>query len=197
MLPSRSRERRHCRRFYGDRVFKFAGRGGPLVVARTYEARLNVRGRTHSATFAALIDPRVGADGVTVSDLRAQELLNLRIRDALSESRRMARQIEQLIDTLGTRLEGGEEGTPATVETREVVSELEALRAALVTGSDVPYPETMLIDQLEYLYGMTTSADQRPGADACQRLESLEAELEGQRAELERVIEERLGESRG
>jgi hypothetical protein len=103
---------------------------------------------------------------VTESDLLAQEELNLRIRDALSEARRMAHDIEEM----GS-------GSDA----------LQRLHAALVTDPEVFYAEKMLIDQLQYLYGMTTSADQRPGADALQRIETLEAELSEITAQLQEL----------
>jgi hypothetical protein len=77
---------------------------------------------------------------------------------------------------------------------RAVIEELEAVHAALVSDGDIRYPETMLIDQLQYLYGMTTSADQRPGADAFQRIEVLEAELGGLVAGVERIVEGSLQE---
>jgi photosystem II stability/assembly factor-like uncharacterized protein len=142
------------------------GRGAPMVAPGTYEARLTAGDRTLTRTFQVLIDPRVAADGVTESDLLAQEELNLRIRDALSEARRMAHDIEEM----GS-------GSDA----------LERLHAALVTDPEVFYAEKMLIDQLQYLYGMTTSADQRPGADALQRIETLEAELSEITAQLQEL----------
>ena len=139
------------------------GRGAPLVAPGTYETRLTAGDRTFSRTFSVLIDPRVAADGVTEADLRAQERLSLRVRDALSAARRMAHDIESL----------------------EADSDvLASLHAALVTDPEVFYAEKMLIDQLQYLYGMTTSADQRPGADALERIETLEAELDSIHARL-------------
>ena len=131
-------------------------RGGPMAAPGTYEARLTVGSRTLTRTFRVLIDPRVAADGVTDADLLMQETLSLRIRDALSDARRTAHDIEEM-------------GSDGDV--------LEGLHAALVTDPEVFYAPKMLIDQLQYLYGMTTSADQRPGADALQRIETLEIEL--------------------
>jgi hypothetical protein len=64
-------------------------------------------------------------------------------------------------------------------EVQPVIDEMEALRAQLVTSDDGSYPPPMLIDQLGYLYGMTSRADQQLGQDAFARLETLRTELDG------------------
>ena len=46
----------------------------------------------------------------------------------------------------------------------------------------------MLADQIQYLYSMLQSADQKPGKDAYQRLDTLKAELERHKARLERLL---------
>lgn len=61
-----------------------------------------------------------------------------------------------------------------------------------IRDSRVRYPETMLSEQLEYLYGMMTEADQRPGADALRRAETLEAELACIVARLDQLADEEL-----
>ncbi len=176
----------------GDR----GGWGGPLVSPGRYEARLQVAGQTLTRTVRVLIDPRVAADGVDPADLLAQERLNLRIRDVLSEARRTAQRVEELQATLRERAkeagQGEGEEAPTGGDFDAAARELETLHRALVSDRDVRYPETMLIDQLEYLYGMTSSADQRPGEDAYRRIETLEAELDTLTDRLERLTRERL-----
>jgi hypothetical protein len=157
-------------------------RGAPLAAPGSYEARLSVGGETVSRTFQILIDPRVEVDGVTASDLIAQEELNLRIRDALSVARRAAQRIDDLRQVLEERT-GDSDGDAPGAE------ELKALHEALVSDGSIQYPQRMLIDQIQYLYGMTTSADQRPGADAYERIETLEAELEEITIQLQRLVE--------
>jgi hypothetical protein len=49
-----------------------------------------------------------------------------------------------------------------------------------------------LMRQLTYLYGMMTTADQRPGEDAYQRFDDIEAELARHRADLETLLNEGL-----
>jgi photosystem II stability/assembly factor-like uncharacterized protein len=68
--------------------------------------------------------------------------------------------------------------------------ELESLRSRLVTDNSDSYPPRMIDSQLRYLRGMTTRADQRPGRDAYERLETLTAELNVLIEELERVLGE-------
>lgn len=157
-----------------------------------YEARLSVDGETVSRGFQVLMDPRVEASGVTGSDLLAQVRLNLRIRDALSEARRTAARIEGLGEALEERSEAVDGGSAVGRETRALLDELRAVQRALVSDRDIRYPETMLIDQLDYLYGMTTTADQRPGEDARQRIEALEKELQQVMADLEQLAGARL-----
>jgi len=171
-----------------------AGRGGPLVAPGRYQARLSVAGRTLTRDFRVLIDPRVEAAGVGASDLLAQEGLNLVIRDALGQARRIAHRVDVLLETTSQRLEEVGQGSPAARVAAALRDELSALHAELVSDEDIRYPETMLIDQLEYLYGMTTSADQRPGADARRRIETLDAELADTVARLDRLTQERLME---
>jgi hypothetical protein len=165
---------------------------GPMVAPGRYEARLSVDGETVSRGFRVLIDPRVAASGVSESDLLAQERLNLRIRDALSGARRTASRVEELGEALEERSEAVEEGSAVGSETRALLDDVRAVHQALVSNRDIAYPETMLIDQLDYLYGMTTTADQRPGEDALQRTEVLEKELEGVVADAKRLAGVRL-----
>jgi hypothetical protein len=163
------------------------GRGGPLVAAGEYTARLTVGGRTLTRTFRVLMDPRVEAAGVTESDVLAQEALNLRIRDALSRARRAARRVEGLREELTKRIDGAPAGSEARRRAESLRNEADAIDSALVSDPDVHYPETMLIDQIEYLYGMTTSADQRPGGDAGERLETLVGRLEELEGRIDRL----------
>jgi hypothetical protein len=168
------------------------GRGGPMVAPGTYTARLKVVGRTQERRFNVLIDPRVLQDGVTRADLLAQEELNLRVRDALSRARRTAQRIEELRGTLNERLNSLEEGSVQAGEARSVDEEMKRIQDALVSDRSITYPQRMLVDQIQYLYGMTTSADHAPGADAYQRIETLEGELEELIDRLESLIEARL-----
>ena len=50
----------------------------------------------------------------------------------------------------------------------------------------------MLIDQLSYLYSMLVQADQKPGHDAYQRIDELEAALSDILSELRQILKNDL-----
>jgi hypothetical protein len=120
--------------------------------------RLVANGKTQVQPLVVKADPRVLADGVTVADLARQVQHNLRVRDAISAAKQLVARIDSVSKTDSTQ-------------------RFASIRAQLVT---VPgrYQQPMLIDQLQYLYGMTTSADQRIGADAVERLAELRSQLD-------------------
>jgi photosystem II stability/assembly factor-like uncharacterized protein len=163
------------------------GRDGPMAVPGTYQARLTVGDSNQTQRFEVLIDPRVARDGVTQDDLEEQLALSLRVRDAISEARRAAQRIGQLTMELDER--------STAVEDRELLDSVEHARQRLVAlgGSLVTeegrYPQPRLIDQLEYLYNMLDRADQKVGADAHERFEELNGELENHLRALEQVLE--------
>ncbi len=151
-----------------------AARGGPMVVPGTYMARLTVDGREQTRSFEVMMDPRVAADGVTIADLQAQFDLGIEIRTAIEDA-----------DATIERLEGAME---RAAEGSDVRAQLQEIEAELVTDRTISsYPEPMLRDQLNYLYGNSQSADQEPGEDMYQRLEVLVAELEQHKERLQRL----------
>jgi len=136
---------------------------GPLAAPGTYRARLVVGDDTvGTRSFELLIDPRVQEDGTTVADLEEQEELNLEIRDALTRAHRLAAEVVEA----KTQVQGGDH--------EAVREDLTALEDALLSRREpVSYPEPKLLNQLAYLYGITTGADQKPGEDPYARLEAL------------------------
>ena len=161
-----------------------AGRG-PLAVPGRFDVRLTVDGRSQTRSFEVLIDPRVARDNVTLADMQEQFALNIQIRDAIIRGRLAVQDIE-------AAKEGSEEGREAGGDVAErALAALEALaevEAALVSRTDGSYQTPMLVDQLRYLYGMTSRADQKPGEDAHQRLQVLEDELERHIETLQRIM---------
>lgn len=145
-----------------------------MVVPGTYMARLTVDGREQTRSFEVMMDPRVAADGVTIADLQAQFDLGIEIRTAIEDA-----------DATIERLEGAME---RAAEGSDVRAQLQEIEAELVTDRTISsYPEPMLRDQLNYLYGNSQSADQEPGEDMYQRLEVLVAELEQHKERLQRL----------
>lgn len=152
-----------------------SARGGPMVVPGTYSARITVDGQSQQRSFEVLMDPRVAADGVTLADLQAQFDLGIQVRTAIEDA-----------DATIERLRGAQE---RVAEGTDVERDLKEIERALLTDRTISsYPQPMLRDQLNYLYGNTQSADQEPGADMYERLEVLVTELEQHKERLQRLI---------
>ena len=150
-----------------------AGRGrAPLAVPGRYQARLTSGDGTQTRPFEVRLDPRVAADGVTTADLAEQLAVALQVSETMAEATRLAQQVRT-----------AREAAAAGIER---LTALQALERRLVT-SPIRYSQPMLIDQLNYLYGMVVGADQRIGRDAISRLAELRAELERHTAELRRL----------
>ncbi len=148
---------------------------GPLAAPGNYQVRLSVGEWSMTRSLRVIIDPRVAADGVTTADLEDQLQLNLQIRDAISAARRIAHDMASYRDQLQAAMESDERSAD---EVRPLLREIDRLHTQLVTSDEGSYPPPMLIDQLEYLYGMTTRADQRPGQDAFDRFSTLQSDLD-------------------
>ena len=86
-------------------------------------------------------------------------------------------QIERALEGLD-----GASGDPAG----SARDELTRLRTALVTEG-ASYPPRMLTRQIEYLYSMITTADQKPGQDAAERYVQLRELMDQIQADLDRI----------
>lgn len=150
------------------------GRGdrGPMAAPGEYTLKLTVDTSasgepwTATTTLAVHADPRIVKAGVTRRDMDEQLAHNLRVRDALSGARRAAARVSAAMKRLGG----------ATGSAADTLRKLAVLDTALNTDP-IRYSQPKLVDQLEYLYGMTTSADQRIGRDAVLRYKELDEEL--------------------
>lgn len=158
-----------------------ATRRGPIVPPGEYQVRLSADGTVAMQPLHIVMDPRVEADGVTEADLQEQFAINLRIQSALGTASELVRAVEELETELNLDADG-DSGRVSRSLARVV-----AVREALVTKSGASYQQPMLVAQFEYLYGMTTRADQKPGADAHARLSQLSRELEALQSTFEEV----------
>jgi photosystem II stability/assembly factor-like uncharacterized protein len=151
---------------------KRSGRGGPLVAPGAYRARLTLGDWSETVSFQALLDPRVPAEGrVSEADVAAQVDLALKARDALSSGR-------LAVERLKKALAGASPSNRPT---------LEEIQKSLI-AAPVRYSRPMIVDQIEYLYENLDTADQRPGRDAYQRYEELNAKLREEIERLERIV---------
>lgn len=119
------------------------------------------------------IDPRVLEDGVTRSDLKAQESLSLKVQDILGQARLAAELIRK-------------ERTDKKLSQKKD-EELSAIYSKLVTAEG-RYPQPVLIDQINYLFSMLNRADQKPGQDAYLRFDELEKELSGYLSRIKEIM---------
>lgn len=148
--------------------------GGPLAVPGAYKVRLSVGDWSATRDLELKMDPRIKASGVTNADLQAQLDLNLRIRDALGKAKKIAAEMDSLKSNITSAVE---EGDMDESRASSINDKIAPIYNELVTSDEGSYPPPMLIDQMDYLYWMTNSADQRPGNDAYTRFNTLNGEL--------------------
>ncbi len=153
---------------------------GPMVAPGRYSLTLRAGDWSATQTLEVLIDPRVGADGVSQRDLEEQEKLSLQVRDLLSRARGLCGRIQESRTELRDAAQGSSGNSQA-------LRRLDELHDLLVTTEEHRYPTPMLLDQIEYLYAMLDRADQRPGGDAYERFEELKAALERHQRSFEEI----------
>jgi photosystem II stability/assembly factor-like uncharacterized protein len=134
---------------------RHGGADGPMVPPGKYQVRVSAGSWSDTKPLEVRIDPRVTADGVTQADLEEQTAFLLKVRDAIAEARKLSESLR---------------------ETRK------DLHGRLVTASG-PYPQPMLIDQLNNIQRMAGQADQKVGKDAIQRFDDVMKELKALQAE--------------
>ena len=149
--------------------------GGPLVVPGTYDVRLSIPGMGAElrSTLEIRIDPRVAADGISVSDLQVQFDVLKRIRTSAAAAR-------ALVSKLG-------EARKAAGISPERVKAITAIEAKLVTAGGA-YPQPMLIDQYGNVARMLGQADQKVGKDAYLRLDDLDKALAAITTDVDAVV---------
>jgi len=131
-------------------------RNGPMVKPGSYTADLTVDGTTSSQTFEIQMDPRNESGIVSAEDISKQVDLQLKVRDLLSEARRL----EDDLSNQKKEADGADIG--------KVNAALEKLKT-----KEGIYMQPMLADQISYLHSMLNRADQIPGKDAYDRFEEL------------------------
>jgi hypothetical protein len=144
-----------------------------------YTVRLTVDGSRMEQPLVVRPDPRQLRDGITPAVLQAQLAHNLKVRDLVSETNRLAARVREA----RTRLNGA---PPGTVQ-RDSLRLLQELESKLLTPP-VRYSRPGLQAHVAYLYGMTTQADQRVPRDATERYAVLRRELDALQAEARRLL---------
>ncbi|WP_419941414.1 VPS10 domain-containing protein [Candidatus Palauibacter sp.] len=161
------------------------GRGGPIVPPGRYTVRLAAGDATAETGLELRIDPRVAGEGVTVADLEEQYRFNLDVMETTAEAREVSNGIEGLRERLAEARADAGGGRNRTLD--ELAADLEELDAQ-VNDAEGSYPRPMLLSQLNYLGGMTSRADQAPGADAYARHEELQEEVRAVAEQLQALV---------
>jgi hypothetical protein len=134
-----------------------------------YQVRLKMGSVSQTQPLNVLIDPRVAADGVTVSDLQEQFDQNMRMRDLVSS-----------VNQLATRVREALNKSPNDAR-------LNALAEKLWT-EPVRYGKPGLQAHVTYLASMTANVDQKIGRDAVERYQVLKKVFDLLRTEADQVL---------
>ncbi|MBK9705802.1 MAG: hypothetical protein IPO77_01980 [Acidobacteria bacterium] len=146
---------------------------GPLVAPGRYTVRISADGWSKTQPLVIKADPRLIKDGVTQADLEEQFAVNIRLRETSSKASKIVARIDEALKT------------PTG---RDNDKSLREIRARLVTASG-PYPQPMLIDQLNGISRMINDADRKVGRSAIAYLDALEKQL----AEIQVAVNLKIG----
>jgi photosystem II stability/assembly factor-like uncharacterized protein len=161
------------------------GPGGPMAPPGKYAIRLSAGPYNATRNFELKADPRVLQDGVTQADLDEQFAFLIKVRDAITDARRLAQRVNEAMKKAGVATPAA--ATPGVRAMDEKLAHpLQRLWAQL---NDLPgiYPQPMLINQLQNVQRMVGQADQKIGRDAVDRFNDLLKALESVRAEVQKI----------
>ena len=139
---------------------------GPVAVPGTYTASVIVGNFVVQTPVVVRIDPRSARDGVTLVELREQFEVSMRARDMVSEVNQLVAQVRETKARL-------KDASGAAADTVRMLTELEQ---KLVTPP-IRYSKPELQAHIQYLYSVTTQADQKLGRDVLDRYATLRREL--------------------
>ncbi len=161
------------------------GAGGPIAAPGKYSVTLTAGGQSQTRGFALLVDPRVTRDGVTQPDLDSQLAFQLRLRDTISDARKLADEVSQAMQKANVRPPAA---APPGVRPMDLKFE-HPLQKVWASINDMPgaYPQPMLLSQLNNVQRMVGNADQRLGKDAVDRLDDLTKEIAALKAEFKKA----------
>jgi hypothetical protein len=150
-------------------VWDLRNQAGVTLPPGQYQVRLKTGAVSLIQPFQVLIDPRVAANGVTITDLQEQFEHNMRMRELVND-------VNQLV----TRVKEAQNKSPNDAR-------LNALAAKLLTES-VRYGKPGLQAHITYLASMTANVDQKIGRDAIERYQVLKKEFDALRTEAGQVL---------
>ncbi len=136
---------------------------GPLAAPGEYTVRLTAAGETQQTTLTLTMDPRVVASGVDASMVNEQVAFLREVTALLTAARELAHGVK-------TQRADYSDTDPRAAQLDSIASQLETAKGI--------YMQPKLIDQIRYLYYMVNNADQLPGKEATDRLQTLTDQLE-------------------
>jgi photosystem II stability/assembly factor-like uncharacterized protein len=169
---------------------------GPAAPPGKYAARITANGETKTMAFEIGLDPRLGADGITVEDLREQFALSAKIRDKVTEANQAVITIRGLRDQVNERMQKIPPRRKA-----EIQKLADSLLATLATveaqvyqvknrSSQDPlnYP-IMLNNKIAALSGVVESADHKPTAQSYEVFTELTQALDAQLGAMKKTLD--------
>ena len=141
---------------------------GALVPPGAYTIELKKGDDRFTEDFYINLDPRVEASGVTEADLVEQ----YRLYQEISQLQQKANDLKARIEAEKKAIDPNALKGKKRLEAELKVDKLNLAIKELVT-EEGRYMTPMLLDQIRYLASMISSADQRPGRDAYERLDQL------------------------
>jgi len=145
-------------------------KNGIAVMPGQYTAKLYVGADVIERKFELIADPRLEGTNTSLSDIKAQNEIGLKITTLVTEARKYEDKLNKELKVL-IKKDSLEEANNQRKEVLE--AKLDQLRK-----KDIIYPQPKLIDQIEYLYYMLNGADQMMGKDVYDRFEELSKAFE-------------------
>jgi hypothetical protein len=157
-------------------TWDFNDANGLMLPPGNYKVRISANGTGDTQGLTLTMDPRLAADHVTAADLAAQYAHNVKMRDMVNETNRVATRIR----------------TARTNAEKANAANLKDIRDLGVTmfgvGEGIRYGQPGLQTQITYLAGEATRVDQRVGQDAIDRAVELRKELDVLEARVTKVL---------
>ena len=161
------------------------GGGGPMAPPGKYSARLTAGSYNATRSFELKADPRVLKDNVTQADMEEQFAFLIKVRDAISDARRLAQQVDEAMKKASVS-----NPRPATPGVRTLDEKFEhPIQRVWARLNDLPgiYTQPMLLSQLQNVQRMVGQADQKVGKDAIDRFNDLLKELDAVKADVAKL----------
>ena len=169
---------------------------GPAAPPGKYAARITANGETKTMAFEIGLDPRLGADGITVEDLREQFALSAKIRDKVTEANQAVITIRALRDQVNERMQKIPPRRKAEIQkladsllTTLATVEAQVYQVKNRSSQDpLNYP-IMLNNKIAALAGVVESADHKPTTQSYDVFTELSQALDAQLGTMKKTLD--------